>query len=622
MEYEKLAQEILDDIGGENNVNTLIHCATRLRFTLKDISKAQKEKIKKLDGVISVVESGGQFQVVIGNNVTKAYDAIMKITSLDGDKNEVEQSNTSAKKTPKDWVASFIDVISGVFSPILGVLAGSAVLKGILAIWVALGANQKSGTYIILYAAADSLFYFLPVILAVSAARKFKANVYVALALAGALIYPSIVTAFTQGTKLDFLGIPVVLAQYSSTVIPSIVAVYVMSKLQHFTDEKLHESVRNILSPFISLIIMVPVTLLVVGPITTYLSDLLAKGYMGVYNFSPIFSGVLIGALWQVLVIFGLHWGMVPIMMNNVSKFGRDTLSAMIVPAIGGQTGAALAVFFKTNDKKVKSLSVSSFITGLFGITEPAIYGINLKYKRPFAVGVVAGGIGGAIVGAAGSAASAFNIPSLLTFPVYLGKGFVWFIAAYIIAMVLGFVGTLIVGITIPDDEKEKVANSIETPQDKLIENETLVTPIDGEIVSLSEVNDETFSSGALGKGFGVIPTDDTLYSPANGVVSMVFPTKHAIGINTKDGAEVLIHIGIDTVQLEGEGFQSFVKAGDDVKVGDKLISFDNEAIKEKGYDTTVMVIVTNSNNYLDILEKFTDDTKINHGQDGLALMI
>lgn len=621
MEYEKLAQQIMSDIGGEENVNTLIHCATRLRFTLKDVSKAQKEKIKKLDGVISVVESGGQFQVVIGNNVTKAYDAIMKITNLDGETTQPKNTK-NISKSPKDWVASFVDVISGVFSPILGVLAGSAVLKGLLAIWVAMGADQKSGTYLILYAAADSLFYFLPMILAVSAARKFKANIYVALALSGALIYPSIVSAFTAGTKLNFLGVPVVLAQYSSTVIPSIVAVYVMSKLQHFTESKLHESVRNILAPFISLIIMVPLTLIVVGPITTYLSDLLAKGYMEAYNFSPILSGLLIGALWQVLVIFGLHWGMVPIMMNNVSKFGRDTLSAMIVPAIGGQTGAALAVFFKTNDKKVKSLSVSSFITGLFGITEPAIYGINLKYKRPFVVGVVAGGIGGAIVGAAGSSASAFNIPSLLTFPVYLGKGFMWFILAYIIAMVIGFVGTLIVGITIPEDEKEAAAKSTKTSSDKLIENEMLQTPIDGTIISLSKVSDETFASGALGKGFGIIPSNGTLYSPANGEISMIFPTKHAVGIKTNDGAEILMHIGIDTVQLNGEGFESFVTAGDKVKIGDKLIQFDNETLKQKGYDTTVMVVITNSNNYLDILEKFDNDTKINHSQDALALMI
>ncbi|MGR3742340.1 beta-glucoside-specific PTS transporter subunit IIABC [Companilactobacillus sp. DQM5] len=621
MDYSKLASEILSEVGGEENVNTLIHCATRLRFTLKDISKAQKDKISNLDGVISVVESGGQFQVVIGNNVSKAYEAIMDITHL-GDDSSPDDPTINKNKGIKAIIASFIDVISGVFSPILGVLAGSAVLKGVLAIWVAMGANQKSGTYIILYAAADSLFYFLPLMLAVSAARKFKANMYVSLALAGALIYPSIVTAFTNATKLDFLGIPVVLAQYSSTVIPSIVAVYVLSKLQNFVEKYLHESVRNILAPFISLTIMVPLTLIVVGPVTTYLSDLLAKGYLAIYTFSPILSGILIGSLWQVLVIFGLHWGMVPIMMNNVSKFGRDTLSAMIVPAIGGQTGAALGVFFKTNDKKVKSLSVSSFVTGLFGITEPAIYGITLKYKKPFVVGVIAGGIGGAIVGAAGSAASAFNIPSLLTFPVYLGKGFVWFILAYVIALVIGFVGTLIVGITIPDSEKKEVENSLETPVDKLIENEMIASPISGEIIPLTEVKDKTFSSGALGKGFGIIPDGDTVSSPVNGKITMIFPTKHAVGIISNSGAEILIHIGIDTVQLDGQGFESYVDVGQEVKIGDKLIKFDNKEILKKGFDTTIMVVVTNSDNYLDILDKFEKNSEVKQGQNSLALMI
>ncbi|GKQ42365.1 PTS beta-glucoside transporter subunit EIIBCA [Companilactobacillus sp. RD055328] len=614
MDYNKLGKDILDNVGGEENVKSLIHCATRLRFVLKDESKANDQVISDMDGVITLVKSGGQYQVVIGNSVGKVYDAIMSITNL----GKEEASATKEEGSKGNLLNRFIDIISGVFSPILGVMAGAAVLKGALAIWSAMGADPKSGTYIILYAAADSLFYFLPMILAASAAKKFKTNVYVAMALAGALIYPSIMQTFAAGTKITFLGIPVILAQYSSTVIPAIVAVYFLAKLEHLIQDRIHESVRNILTPFICLVIMVPLTFLVVGPVTTYLSDLLAQGYSIIYNFSPILSGLLLGSLWQVLVIFGLHWGMVPIMMNNISKFGRDTLAAMTVPAIGAQTGAALAVFFKTNDKKVKSLSVSAFVTGLFGITEPAIYGLTLKYKKPFIVGIISGGIGGAIVGASGAAANAFNMPSILTFPVYMGKGFIWFIGAYFLSMILAFVGTLIVGIDEPSDKKKDV----ETSNDKLIENEIVQLPISGETIALNKVDDATFASGALGKGMAIIPEDDTLYSPVNGTVSMIFPTKHAIGINSDNGAEILIHIGIDTVQLEGEGFKGFVEVGDKIKTGDKLITFKNKKIREQGYDTTVMVVVTNSDNYLDILDQTNEGTEQKYGEKGLSLMI
>lgn len=343
MDYSVLGSNILKNIGGENNVQDLIHCATRLRFTLKNRSLANKEEVEELDGVITVVESGGQFQVVIGNNVGYVFDAIMAMTGL----GTATQSNTEENQDKGNLFDRFVDMISGIFSPILGLLAGSGVLKGLLALGVSLGMNAKDGTYIILNAAADSMFYFLPIILAVSAARKFKANQYIAIALAGSLVYPAIVTAYTEGTKLTFLGIPVILSQYSSTVIPAILAIWVMSKLQHFFEAKFHESVRNLLTPFLCLVIMVPLTLLVVGPVSTYASGLLASCYLWIYNVSPLISGAVMGAGWQIFVIFGLHWGFVPVMLNNISAFHRDTLGAMVGPAVAAQTGAALGVFLR-----------------------------------------------------------------------------------------------------------------------------------------------------------------------------------------------------------------------------------------------------------------------------------
>ncbi|MDV2911098.1 beta-glucoside-specific PTS transporter subunit IIABC [Pediococcus acidilactici] len=612
MDYSVLGSNILKNIGGENNVQDLIHCATRLRFTLKNHSLANKEEVEELDGVITVVESGGQFQVVIGNNVGYVFDAIMAMTGL----GTATQSNTEENQDKGNLFDRFVDMISGIFSPILGLLAGSGVLKGLLALGVSLGMNAKDGTYIILNAAADSMFYFLPIILAVSAARKFKANQYIAIALAGSLVYPAIVTAYTEGTKLTFLGIPVILSQYSSTVIPAILAIWVMSKLQHFFEAKFHESVRNLLTPFLCLVIMVPLTLLVVGPVSTYASGLLASCYLWIYNVSPLISGAVMGAGWQIFVIFGLHWGFVPVMLNNISAFHRDTLGAMVGPAVAAQTGAALGVFFKTHKTKMKGLSLSAFISGLFGITEPAVYGVNLKLKRPFIIGIISGGIGGAIAGASGAAALAVATRSILTIPVYMGHGFLGYVVGYFGAMLLALTLTLIFGVEEQDSDKENISE-----ETTLIKKDTLLSPVSGQVKPLSTVNDPTFSSGAMGAGFSVDPSEDAIYAPADAEVTMLFPTKHAIGLRTDSGAEILIHIGIDTVKLNGEGFAALVKTGDHVKRGEKLIEFDRKKIRDQGFDSTVVVVVTNTDSYLDILNQHENED-VETGKEVLSLMI
>lgn len=612
MDYSVLGSNILKNIGGENNVQDLIHCATRLRFTLKNRSLANKEEVEELDGVITVVESGGQFQVVIGNNVGYVFDAIMAMTGL----GTATQSNTEENQDKGNLFDRFVDMISGIFSPILGLLAGSGVLKGLLALGVSLGMNAKDGTYIILNAAADSMFYFLPIILAVSAARKFKANQYIAIALAGSLVYPAIVTAYTEGTKLTFLGIPVILSQYSSTVIPAILAIWVMSKLQHFFEAKFHESVRNLLTPFLCLVIMVPLTLLVVGPVSTYASGLLASCYLWIYNVSPLISGAVMGAGWQIFVIFGLHWGFVPVMLNNISAFHRDTLGAMVGPAVAAQTGAALGVFFKTHKTKMKGLSLSAFISGLFGITEPAVYGVNLKLKRPFIIGIISGGIGGAIAGASGAAALAVATRSILTIPVYMGHGFLGYVVGYFGAMLLALTLTLIFGVEEQDSDKENISE-----ETTLIKKDTLLSPVSGQVKPLSTVNDPTFSSGAMGGGFSVDPSEDAIYAPADAEVTMLFPTKHAIGLRTDSGAEILIHIGIDTVKLNGEGFAALVKTGDHVKRGEKLIEFDRKKIRDQGFDSTVVVVVTNTDSYLDILNQHENED-VETGKEVLSLMI
>ncbi|HAR1322687.1 TPA: glucose PTS transporter subunit IIA [Enterococcus faecium] len=553
MDYSQLAKDIVRFVGGEENVSNVYHCATRLRFTLKDNKKADKEKIEQLEGVITVVEAGGMFQVVVGNAVNEVYDVLSKQMKLEDD------ASSGKRGTEKKGILnSFIDMIAAVFAPTLGVLAGSGLIKGVLALCTSLNLlTTESGTYIILNAAA--------------------------------LVYPTIVSAYSDSITLRFLGMPVILARYTSTVIPAILAVWVLSYIEPKIRKSLHESIRNLLTPFICIIVMVPITLLVVGPIADYASQLIAAGYLAVYNFSPVLSGAVIGGFWQVLVIFGLHWGLVPVMTNNLSFYGRDTLGPACMTAVAAQAGAVLGVFLKTKNKKVKSLSLSAFITALFGITEPAVYGVTLKYKRPFYIACICGAIFGGVAGAAGAGALAVATRSILSFPIYIGEGFVWLVASYFLAMISSCMLTFLFGYK--DEIEEESSKDI-----------VLSTPAAGEIIDLSEVNDPTFASGSLGEGFAIIPTDGKIYSPVNGEVSTVFPTKHAIGVVSEEGAEILIHIGIDTVNLNGKYFQSAVSDGKKVRKGDLLMEVDLQELIKEGYDPTTMVIVTNSSRFKNII--------------------
>lgn len=603
MDYQKLGNDILAAVGGEKNVKSLIHCATRLRFKLKNSSKADKNSIEKMDGVITVVESAGQFQVVIGNAVAKVYDAIIGATHLTAAASVVSSEESDDKE---NLLGRAIDVISGIFTPFLGALAGAGILKGLLALFVALGwLSTKSGTYLIWYAASDSVFYFLPILLAFTSAKQFKVNQFVSVALAGALVYPSLAALVGKSAGLTFFGIPVILMGYTSTVIPIILATWLLSLLEPVLNRFIHESLRNILTPMFSLMIMVPLTLIIVGPLGTYISDGLASGYTWLYSLAPAVAGLIMGAMWQVFVIFGVHWGFVPLMMNDLAKLGHDTLLPLLAPAVLAQAGAAFGVFLKTKNRKLKSLSGSSAITALFGITEPTIYGITLKYKKPFVCAAISGGIGGAFVGAAHNQAMSFTMPSLLAVPTYLGVGFTGMLIGISIAFILAAVLTYFVGF----NEKVSGSDRQVTPSAKepLITKEVVVSPIKGQAEPLNQVNDQAFASGALGKGMAVVPDEGVLKAPVTGTVSAVYPTGHAIGITSEGGAQILMHIGIDTVRLNGKYFTTQVKQGQHVQQGQPLVTFDIDKIKEAGYDPTTSIVVTNSADYLDVIG--TDQT-------------
>lgn len=444
-DFKKLAKNILENVGGEENVDQVWHCATRLRFKLIDKSKANKDVIEKLEDVIAVVESGGQFQIVIGNCVTDVYEKIGEVSSVKIDPVDNQKNVKSVEKTSP--LNTAIDTISGIFQPMLAVLCGSGILKGLLMIGTYFEIlSNTSGTYIILNAASDSVFHFLPVILASTASKKFKANQFVAVTIAGALIYPSITELFGQGASITFLGVPVILMSYTSSVIPIILAVYVLSKVERGLNKITPEAVKNFIIPAVSLLVVVPLTFLVIGPIGTYVGDLLATGYSAIYNLNPLLAGTIIGAGWQILVIFGVHWSFIPIITNNIALVGYDTMLAMLGPSNFAQAGASLGVFLKTKDSNVKQIAGSAAIAGIFGITEPTIYGVTLKYKKPFVVAIIAGALGGLIGGMSGAASTSSVVVGLLTLPAFIGDGFIIFIIACLVAYFSAAIGTYFFG--------------------------------------------------------------------------------------------------------------------------------------------------------------------------------
>lgn len=610
--YDELAENIGRFIGGADNVNSLFHCATRLRFKVKDTGKVDKQKLEQLQGVISVIESGGQIQVVIGNQVADVYEAVLSNTGIRGAEEGSLDAAESGEK--KKLVNVFMETISGIFAPILAAMCGAGMLKGILILLTTIGClNAASGTYRILYAAADGVFTFMPLLLAYTSAEKFRANKFISVAIASALLYPDITAAFAAGETLTFLGIPVVLVSYTSSVIPIIISIYVLSKFEILLKKFIPDMIKGFMNPLLSLIVMVPATYLVIGPIADMAGNLLASGYTGLVGLSPVIAGFILGLIWPMVVMFGLHWGFAPIVMNNIAQYGRDTLFTITGPNNMAQAGATLGVFLKTRNKDLKAMSGSAAVSAvLAGITEPAIYGITLKYKKPFYIGMVFSGVGGAITAACGAGAPTLLTTSILTLPGYIGKGFAGFCIACAIAYFGSAIVTYLFGYSdnmLPSAKQENSSSAAKAVSEK---NDTKIkAPAKGRLIPLSEVKDEMFAQEVLGKGAAIIPEDGKIYAPCDGTVKAMYPTGHAVGIMSKEGAEVLIHIGMDTVTLEGKGFKVHAKDGQEIKCGDLLIEADLDIIRAAGLDIVTPVVITNTDEYAEIKMTGTVETAV-----------
>ncbi|EIY4898054.1 PTS beta-glucoside transporter subunit IIABC [Klebsiella quasipneumoniae] len=600
MEYKALAQDILNRVGGKENIVSLVHCATRLRFKLKDNGNADAEGLKANPGVIMVVESGGQFQVVIGNHVHDVWQAVRQEAGLSDD------SEPTAESVEKgSLLGQIIDVVSGIFTPFIGVLAASGILKGMLALAVVCGwLTPQQGTYKIWFAASDALFFFFPLFLGYTAGKKFGGNPFVSMVIGGALTHPLMIQAFeaSQGPGAaveHFLGIPVTFINYSSSVIPIILASWVCCWLERKSNALLPSSMKNFFTPAICLAVVVPLTFLLIGPLATWLSHLLAQGYQIIYAVAPWLAGAAMGALWQVCVIFGLHWGLIPLMINNLTVLGHDSMLPMLLPAVMGQVGAVLGILLKTRDARQKVLAGSAFSAGIFGITEPAIYGLTLPLRRPFIFGCVAGAIGGAIVGFSNAHVYSFGFGNIFTVAQMIPPqgldstvwgGVVGIFAALIISCGL----TFFAGLPRASAAPGAVAVAPVSAND-------ILAPMSGSVIALDQVPDSTFASGLLGRGVAIIPAVGKVIAPFPGEVASLFQTKHAIGLQSDSGIELLIHVGIDTVKLDGVPFTAHVKEGDRVQAGDLLIEFDRQAILDAGYDLATPIIISNSDDYREI---------------------
>ena len=611
-DYEKLAVDIIDAVGGKNNIIKASRCATRLRLVLKETTNEAKENVSNLTGVITVVESGGQFQVVIGTHVGKVFDKVASELNLDS--NAIEDA-------PKASVLNrIIATMSAVFAPFIYILAAAGILQGcLILVNMANPSFSSTGTYEVLSFMSWAPFTFLPIFIAITASKHFKCNTFIAVACCAALVSPTwaeIASRIANGESVRFLGISLAETTYTSSVLPPLFLVWILSYVERFVDKKLPEVIKSLFTPFICMIVMVPLTILVIGPLSDSLATGIANGYNYLYNLAPAVAAAVIGGLWQIVVIFGVHWGVTPMCLANYDLYGMDTFQAFQTMAVIAQAGAVFGVFVKARNKQTKNIALSAGVTGIFGITEPAIYGVNLRFKKPFICGCIAGAIG-AVVG------SFFNIayyayaglPGLLTVVNSITPDNPKSIIGMLLGAAISFFGAIalvqIVGIGEKETNEEKQDKKIEEGQPILnMGVNAIKSPISGKVIELEKVNDPVFSSGAMGKGIAIEPMDNKVYAPFNGTIEFIAETKHAIGLLSEDGVEVLIHVGMDTVKMQGRGFNVKTSVNSKIKAGDLLLEFDRNAIEKEGYSLITPVVITNADNYEDNVLCINEEVK------------
>ncbi|MEK0207612.1 beta-glucoside-specific PTS transporter subunit IIABC [Klebsiella michiganensis] len=584
MNYNETADKILHAVGGAENIRMLTHCATRLRMEFNDRAKVNDAQIGSLPGVISVVEKGGQFQIVIGNEVQQVYRRLNKALP---EKKGPAGGDKNAK--PAGIVARIISVISTTFTPVIPAITGAGMIKALLAILKLTGViSETSSTYQLLNIIADAAFFFLPVLLAYGASLKFECNPILAMTLAGVLLHPGIGQMLAAGKAVDFVGINVLLSDYAGSVLPIILTVWLMSWVERFAEKVSPSIIKFFVKPMLILLITAPLALVVVGPAGILLNDLVAAGAGAIDRHASWLIPMLMGTLQPFLIITGTAWAMTPIATGQLSKSGYEMINGPGMLASNVAMGAAtLCVALKTKNSNLRQLASSSGFTALLGITEPALYGVLLKFRRVLIAAMIGGGCAGVYAGVSGLVRYAFVSPGLAALPAFIGENPMNIVHALVtcaISIVVTFTLTWFIAFKDVPEEQDAVR---ETPQ-------PAVSPLRGQVVALSDVNDDVFSGGLLGEGLAIRPEEGVLRAPFSGTVMMFLPSCHAVGLQSDSGLELLIHIGIDTVNLNGQHFSSTLKVGDRVEAGQTLIRFDIPAIEQAGYDLITPVIVVN----------------------------
>jgi len=609
-DYQQLAHSILEAVGGEDNIISVARCATRLRLVLKRSDAKAKDQVAALPGVITVVESGGQFQVVIGQHVGEVYEAFRPLVSLEDGNSE------QGTEAPKGTILNrIIATMSAVFAPFVYILAAAGILQGaLILISLVFKDFAATGTYEVFSFISWAPFTFLPIFIAITAANHFKVNQFIAVACSAALVSPTwaeMAGRITSGESISFIGIALSGTTYTSSVLPPLFLVWLLSYLERFLNRTINDVIKPLFVPFFSMVIMVPLTILVIGPITTLGAEGIANGYNYLAENAPALAGLIIGGFWQIIVIFGVHWGVTPMVLANFEQYGRDSFQAYQTIAVIAQVGAVIGVILKTRNKETKKVGVSAGLTGIFGITEPAIYGVTLRFKKPFIYGCISGAVGAVV--------ASFFKPYYFAYaglpgPLTLVNGISSDYPSSIVGLLIGTAIALILPIVliqILGFGEEKVVPVTTTPATPvpaqevsatLTNEETIQAPLAGQVVPLSDVPDEVFASGAMGQGIAIRPTSNTVVAPFTGTVVMIAPTKHAIGLRSTSGVEVLIHVGLETVGLDGQPFTLHVEDGAHVEVGQKLLTFDAAMIEQNGLQTITPVIVTNASSYAEVI--------------------
>lgn len=610
-DYTQLAKEVVAAVGGKENIVNVTNCMTRLRFVLKDDSIPDKDKVAGIKGVKGVMNQGGQYQVIIGTHVSEVVKDVRREAQISGE-GSINKEDMKLIKKDSLW-NRFFKTISGCIMPMLGPMIAGGIIKGILVILVTAGILTKTdGTYLVLYAAGDAILYFMPVIVGFTCGKVFDCNPYVTAVIGAAFLYPDLVSAVSAEGGITFLKIPVAAASYTNTFLPIVLAGFVASKLEKLAKKFIPSMLQLMLVPTFVLAVTVPLSWIVIGPVMNTVSSWLSKGVFGIFGMSPLIGGALLGAFWQLVVLLGLHAAFIPILMNNLFSQGYDPVNTVLGLTVWALAGVTLGYALKNKDPEKRGIGFGSLASALCGVTEPAIYSIALPNFKLFVCAWIGGGISGGILGALGgkmytmAGDGLFRIPAMIN-PEGLDISFYGFI----ICALISFAVSAVLAFIMADsgvEEAEQVAEQMDTDmnnhvleENKMISDnkETIIcAPVSGKVICREDIPDETFASGIMGEGVGIKPEEEIIVATFDGEITSVVDTGHAVGLTSSDGVELLIHVGVDTVKMQGDGFQVFVTEGQKVKTGEKLLKFDRDKIRKAGYSDTTAVLVTNSDDY------------------------